>query len=193
MQKVKNAAARLIPRTPGHQHCTPLLQRLHWPPISEGIKCKTAFPARTFSLVPLILLFKQCRKSRMLLHVLCSEHHAFNTAYSSYARFTGLRFLKGSNAKLSEGVTTLSLVPPPLIVLSYCSCTALPALSAFHQTYAYSNSDALTAKLMAFALSPISVLTSGTTSPKTSDTLLLSLPVVKTNSRHFSSLSISNE
>ena len=42
MQKVQNAAARLIPRVPRQQHCTPLLQQLHWLPISERIKYKTA-------------------------------------------------------------------------------------------------------------------------------------------------------
>ena len=42
MQKVQNAAARLTLRAPRHQHCTPLLQQLHWLPISERIKYKTA-------------------------------------------------------------------------------------------------------------------------------------------------------
>ena len=42
MQKVQNAAARLILRPPRQQHCTPLLQQLHWLPISERIKYKTA-------------------------------------------------------------------------------------------------------------------------------------------------------
>ena len=83
MQNVQNAAARLILRAPCHQHCTPLLQQLHWLPISERIKYKTA---------------------------VC--------------------------------VTTQLLVPPPLTFLNYCSCTALPALSALHQTHVYSNSDA---------------------------------------------------
>ena len=132
MQKVQNAAARLILRAPCHQHCTPLLQQLHWLPISERIKYKTA----------------------------CMCYN--------------------------------SLVPPPLTFLNYCSCTALPGLSALHQTHPYSNSDASTAKHMAFTLSPISVLSSGTTSPKMSDTLILSLPS-KTNSRLFCSLSISTE
>ena len=42
MQKVQNAAARLILRASRHQHCTPLLQQLYWLPISERIKYKTA-------------------------------------------------------------------------------------------------------------------------------------------------------
>ena len=42
MQEVQNAAARLILRAPRHQHCTSLLQQLHWLPISEQIKYKTA-------------------------------------------------------------------------------------------------------------------------------------------------------
>ena len=36
-------AARLILRVPRHQYCTPLLQQLHWLPISERIKYKTAY------------------------------------------------------------------------------------------------------------------------------------------------------
>ena len=42
MQKVQNTAAILILRVPRHQNCTPLLQQLHWLPISEWIKYKTA-------------------------------------------------------------------------------------------------------------------------------------------------------
>ena len=42
MQKVQNTAARLILRAPRHQNCTPLLQQLHWLPVSEWIKYKTA-------------------------------------------------------------------------------------------------------------------------------------------------------
>ena len=42
MQKVQHTAARLILRAPCHQNCTPLLQQLHWLPISERIKYKTA-------------------------------------------------------------------------------------------------------------------------------------------------------
>ena len=42
MQKVQNTAARLILRAPCHQNCTPLLRQLHWFPVSERIKYKTA-------------------------------------------------------------------------------------------------------------------------------------------------------
>ena len=42
MQKVQNTAARPILRAPRHQNCTPLLQQLHWLPVSERIKYKTA-------------------------------------------------------------------------------------------------------------------------------------------------------
>ena len=42
MQKVQNTAARLILRAPCHQNCPPLLQQLHWLPVSERIKYKTA-------------------------------------------------------------------------------------------------------------------------------------------------------
>ena len=42
LQKVQNFAARLILMEPGHHHSTPLLKKLHWLPISEGIKYKVA-------------------------------------------------------------------------------------------------------------------------------------------------------
>ena len=80
--------------------------------------------------------------------------------------------------------------PLPLILLSCHTFTVLPDLSALSQTHACSKSNASTAKPMAFALSHILALTSGTISPKTSGTLLLSLPS-KANSRHFFSQNIS--
>ena len=57
-----------------------------------------------------------------------------------------------------------------LIFLNYCTFTALHTLSALCMW----NSNASVTKLMAFGLSHTSVLTSGTTSPKTSDILQLS-------------------
>ena len=62
MQKVQNTNAHLILRAPRHQDCTPLLQQLHWLPISERIKYKTACisfwaatPLQSFPLFPLIV------------------------------------------------------------------------------------------------------------------------------------------
>ena len=60
----------------------------------------------------------------------------------------------------------------------------------FCQTHACWNSNASTAKPMAFAFSHTLAPTSGTISPKASGTLLLSL-LLKANSRHFSSQNIS--
>ena len=42
MQKVQNAAARLVLKSSRHQPCTPLLRQLHWLPISERIRYKVA-------------------------------------------------------------------------------------------------------------------------------------------------------
>ena len=42
LQKIQNFAARLILLAPRHQHSTPLLEKLHWLPISERIKYKVA-------------------------------------------------------------------------------------------------------------------------------------------------------
>ena len=127
----RQSAARLILRAPRHQNCTPLLHQLHWLPISERIKYKTAG--------------------------MC--YNAVTGSAPSY---------------LSE---LLHLYSPSRSL-------------ALRQTHACSNSNASTAKPMAFALSHTLAPTSGTISPKTSGILLLSL-LSKANSRHFSSENIS--
>ena len=68
--------------------------------------------------------------------------------------------------KLLACATVQSQVLPPLIFLSYCTFTVRPALSALRQTHACSNSNASTAKPMAFALSHTSAPISGTVSPR---------------------------
>ena len=40
--RIQNFAARLVLLAPRHQHSTPLLEKLHWLPISERIKYKVA-------------------------------------------------------------------------------------------------------------------------------------------------------
>ena len=91
MQKVQNTAARLILRAPRHQNCTPLLQQLHWLPISEQIKYKTAcmcYNAVTGStpsyLSELLHLYSPSRSLRSLsdtgmLKIQCFNHkiHCF--------------------------------------------------------------------------------------------------------------------
>ena len=42
LQKIQNFAARLVLLAPRHQHSTPLLEKLHWLPISERINYKVA-------------------------------------------------------------------------------------------------------------------------------------------------------
>ena len=42
LQKVQNSAARLILKASRRQPCTPLMKQLHWLPVSERIKYKTA-------------------------------------------------------------------------------------------------------------------------------------------------------
>ena len=63
-----------------------------------------------------------------------------------------------------------------LIFPNYCTFTVLPALTTLCQTHACSNFNASTSKNMAFSLSHTLVPTSGTVSPKTLGTLLLSFP-----------------
>ena len=42
LQKIENFAARLVLLATRHHHSTPLLEKLHWLPISERIKYKVA-------------------------------------------------------------------------------------------------------------------------------------------------------
>ena len=42
LQTIQNFAARLILLAPHHQHSTPLLEKVHWLPISECVKYKVA-------------------------------------------------------------------------------------------------------------------------------------------------------
>ena len=42
LQKIQKFAARLVLLAPHHHHSTPLLEKLHWLPISECIKYKVA-------------------------------------------------------------------------------------------------------------------------------------------------------
>ena len=42
LQKIQNFAARFVLLAPCHHHSTPLLEKLHWLPISERIKYKVA-------------------------------------------------------------------------------------------------------------------------------------------------------
>ena len=42
LQKIQNFAAKLVLLAPRHHHSTPLLEKLHWLPISERIKYKVA-------------------------------------------------------------------------------------------------------------------------------------------------------
>ena len=42
LQKIQNLSARLVFLAPHHHHSTPVLEKLHWLPISERIKYKVA-------------------------------------------------------------------------------------------------------------------------------------------------------
>ena len=70
-------------------------------------------------------ILNQCRKSGIPLHAIFSEHQAIKTAHLSYSNFNGSQFLNESNAKLLACITT------PLMFVTHCTFTALPAVSVF--------------------------------------------------------------
>ena len=67
LQKIQNFAARLVLLAPRH-HATPLLEKLHWLPISERIKYKVA--CMCFSAMVLVLLtsLNCCMSTLHLVH-----------------------------------------------------------------------------------------------------------------------------
>ena len=117
-----------------------------------------------------LLLFNGCKKSRLLLHPLLSEHHVIKTGHLSYSNSTDSRFLSNSNRKLLAYVTTQSQILHILIFL-----TVLPALFVLRQTQACScKLQHFSHEVHSFLTFSHSVLTSGTIiiiSPKTTGTL----------------------
>ena len=45
LQRVQNAAARLITKTPRYDHITPVLRSLHWPTLKERVTFKILTPS----------------------------------------------------------------------------------------------------------------------------------------------------
>ena len=95
MQKVQNTAARLILRAPRHQKCTPLLQQLHWLPISERIKYKTAcmcYNAITCSapsyLTELLYLYSPSRSLRFSTDTRMLKIQRFNCKTHGFRTFS---------------------------------------------------------------------------------------------------------
>ena len=54
LQKILNFAARLVLLAPRHHHSTPLLEKLHWLPISERIKYKVACTFQCYKESPMV-------------------------------------------------------------------------------------------------------------------------------------------
>ena len=137
MQKVQNTAARLILRAPRHQNCTPLLQQLHWLPVSERIKYKTA-RVTTQSQVPLPLIFLSCYTFTVLpaLSALrqthaCSKSNASAAKPMAFALSHTLAPTSGTISPKTSGTLLLFLqkstqhfehVPHPVLKPSNVDC-----------------------------------------------------------------------
>ena len=105
-------------------------------------------------------------KSGILLHALFSKHLAMKMYTSSTAPPVAPTSRANPIQKLVACFTTITGSTPSYF-LNYCTVTVLPALSALRQIHTCSNSNASTAKPMAYALGHTSVPTSGTISLKT--------------------------
>ena len=68
LQKIQNVAARPVLLAARHHHSTPLLEKLHWLPISERINYKVAcmcFSAINGSVTVFLLISKIIKKRRL--------------------------------------------------------------------------------------------------------------------------------
>ena len=108
------------------------------------------------------------------------------TAHLSYSNSTGFQVLNKSDTKLLAHVLQDNnrFCPLSLIFLNFCTFKFLPALSALRQTHACSNSNLQPQNPWLSHFLTLRPPTSGTISPETSGTLLLSLPSKVKNSRH---------
>ena len=102
IQKVQNTAVRLILRAPHHQSRTPLLQQLHWLPISERIKYKTAcmcYNAITGSAPSYLSEHTAPLQSFPLSPLFIMQTHACSNSNASHFLTFGLQRLEQSPPK----------------------------------------------------------------------------------------------
>ena len=129
MQKILNTAACLIIlRPPHHQNCTPLLQQLHWLPISEQIKYKLLACVTTQSQVlPLLMFLNHCTFPLSPLFVRHTHAQTSTTKPMAFAlvitsdpasgtifpRTSGFSTLFSYKSKLKTFLFSLSLICQP--------------------------------------------------------------------------------
>ena len=92
LQKIQNFAARLVLLAPRHHHSTPLLEKLHWLPISERIKYNVA--CMCFSVINgsgLLTSLNCCMSTLHLVHYVllltpaCSKSNNTNARLMAFA------------------------------------------------------------------------------------------------------------
>ena len=156
MQKVQNTAAHLIFRAPCHQNCTPLQQQLHWLPISEWIKYKTACTCYNA-----ITSFTPSYLSE-LLH-LYSPSHSLRSSSDTHAQIPTLQlqnpwlshfftlwpphleqsppklqalyyslFLQKQTEDISQNISAKQHCPSPLSVCTVCVCCVCVCVHLLH-------------------------------------------------------------
>ena len=128
LQKIQNFAARLVLLAPHHHHSTPLLEKLHWLPISECIKYKVA--CMCFSAIngsgPAYL--------PELLHV-CTPSHTLRS--SSDTRMLEIQQYKHK----THGFHTFSCFGPPIwnsLPQDLRHCSTLSSFKAKLKTFLFS-------------------------------------------------------
>ena len=113
MQKVQNTAARLNLRAPRHKNCTPLLQQLHWLPISERIKYKTACVCYTGSapsyLSELLHLYSPSRSLHSSSDTRMLKIQRFNRKTHGFRNFSHFGPASGTISPKTSGTLLLSL------------------------------------------------------------------------------------
>ena len=99
LHKIQNFAARLVLLAPRHHHSTPLLEKLHWLPISERIKYKVAVCVSVLWMVLVLLTSLNCCMSTLRL-----VHYALFLTPACWKS-------NNTNARLMASAPSLALAP----------------------------------------------------------------------------------
>ena len=119
LQRVQNVAARIITRTPRHQHITPILKSLHWLPIHQRVKFKV-----------ILLVFKARRGLapnyiQELLHVQKATRSLRSTS-KDLLEVPRTRTLLGDRAFAVAGPRLWNALPPEM--------KSIASINAFKKT-----------------------------------------------------------
>ena len=156
LQKIQNFAARLVLLAPRHHHSTPLLEKLHWLPISERIKYKVVCmcfsaingsgpaylsellhvytPSRTLrssSDTRMLEIQKYKGKTHGFRTFSCFGPHIWNSLPQDLRHCSTLSSFKAKLKTSSHSISILTNASTQFLLQSMCVCVCVCVCSAF--------------------------------------------------------------